>query len=86
MTLAVDKTETVVSTYATGTIEQQVKLFSGRNTKSIFLYEVVLQDKKDNLHNVVSHIVVVTKKPPCVEFSFIILLHEWVDRGQMHQL
>ncbi len=30
--------------------------------------------------------VVVTKNLLCVEFRVIILLHEWVDRGQMHQL
>ncbi len=29
------------------------------------------------------YIVVVTKNLLCVEFCVIILLHEWVDRGQM---
>ncbi len=32
------------------------------------------------------YIIVATIKPPYVEFRIIILLHEWLDRGQMHQL
>ncbi len=30
--------------------------------------------------------VIVTKKPPVSNYTFITLLHEWVDRRQMHQL
>ncbi len=34
-----------------------------------------------------SYIVVVTEKTSYVSnYAFIILLHEWIDRGQMHQL
>ncbi len=67
----------VVSIDATGSVVQRIKLFSGGDTKSIFLYEVVLHDKKNNLHYAVSHMLSARHTANAIAYWLL----EWIRSG-----